>query len=686
MSLSRRYASAVLGLVILMLSGCGLSYQNRGSATPPREPLPGPVQPSLAALRTPLSAEVVDRRFRTREAMFLANEMNETGFPFFERAAANGVPGLDPIFVWLTTVESYWYSRYNMSALVSESRLGIHTVYGPYVSELALQEGRHTLNRDRGEYVRSNASIMLQDLVPMYQARTGFPRRFEEASPLMLTFASGDPHYPRALDTGTMFESEENMIRQRDLRQLYGDDLPASDIGMGKAGNDMWKARVNYRENFLSLRWDHGKMEHTIDLGAEGQVLVKQALWMEHFFQQNHHQGRFLGNNPEQGFRGAMLSLMAVNKMLMLKSALLTDGKRLLGVDPREANPGETYFPHRVSVRMRQIGDLPPRPESFALTDASSQLFDQASLLWGVTEYYHFADPRGTGPWAQVVGNNPPYDGSIMEQKYVVLAEGLADMIVANLGAMHADASGVLSSEWKPGNGRGALVSTGDLGLAMVALANYVQRLPATAAQAEAARALLVAQADFVQSTLLRSDGSVATTYDLARRARVDAAPTLLAQAMAIRGLLAAAAALDDARYETAAHVAYAFMNQQLWDEATGVYRSHLAAEVSEYTPLNLGAALGAMREMILVTKNADEMDRFKRFWVQAVDGSGIQQSEYEETGERDVLAADMDHDGIPRMNFAGGAHGIAPVFASRVLIQTPTGSRAVASKDRTSP
>jgi len=87
---------------------------------------------------------------------------------------------------------------------------------------------------------------------------------------------------------------------------------------------------------------------------------------------------------------------------------------------------------------------------------------------------------------------------------------------------------------------------------------------------------------------------------------------------------------------------------------------------------MNLGAAIGAMREMILVTRDAAEIQRFKRFWVQGVDSRGMQQAEFEETGERDFNLKDGDHDGIPRMEFAGGRHGVAPVFASRVEIDTP--------------
>ena len=42
-------------------------------------------------------------------------------------------------------------------------------------------------------------------------------------------------------------------------------------------------------------------------------------------------------------------------------------------------------------------------------------------------------------------------------------------------------------------------------------------------------------------------------------------------QGFTIRGLLEASRQLDDKRYFDAARAAYAFMNEQLWDTATGV-------------------------------------------------------------------------------------------------------------------
>ncbi len=675
---SQRVATASL---LMIVGGCtGLSYQNQGpdTPTPTTTELPGPTQAQYAKYRTPIETKVLDRRFETVQAMYLANELNETGFPFFERAAIAGLAGFDPDFVYMTTVESYWYSRYNMSALVSESRMGVHTVYGPYVTEWALREGRSNLNRDRGEYVVGNRGAMLKDIVPMYLARTGFPRRFEDGGPSMLHFASGDPHYQRPLDTGTRFESTENVLRNEDLRGLYGASLPDAAVG-----NDMWTPRINYRENFLTLRWDHGKMEHVIDMGAEGQVLMKEALWAQHFFQQNHHKGQFLGNDPEQGYRGAMLNLMAVNKMLMLKGAMLYDGERLGGADPRDFTPGEQYFPHRINVRMRLVGDLPPRPEEFSVADASSQLFDQASLLWGLSEYYHFADPAVEDSWDAVFGDNPPYDGSIMEQKYIVLAEGLADMIVQNLDAMHSDESGVLASEWLPEGGRGQFVKAEDLGMVLLGLSNYAKRLPETAKNAFVVREMLATQANFMADVMQSSEGLVAPTLDLSSNQALPGPGTLLAQGMAVRGLMAAYDVLQDEHLFAAAKRAYAFMNTRLWAEEYGVYRSYVDAEVTEYTPMIIGAAIGAMREMALATRDEGEMKRIMRFWVQGVNQSGIQQAEYEETGETNPQVADLDGDGIPHMAFGDGKNGIAPVFASKVSIQTPLRRRIVAPQTR---
>lgn len=657
----------------------------------------GQVQPRFETYRSPLKARVLDRRFVTADAMYLANEMNMSGDPFFKNAVLAGLPvDEDAEFQYITAVESYWYSRYNMSALVTESRLGVHVVHGPYVAERAILEGRALDNRDRGEYIVSNKTELIQRIAPAFLSLTGFPRRFEDASPTALQFATGDPHYTRAADKGTDFESPENLDRRAELAKLYGDGDGNIPRGMGKGGNEFWKYRINYRENFLTLRWDNGGMDHTVDLGAEGQTLMKEVLWSEYFFQSHHHGGKYLGNNAEEGFRGAMLTLMEVSKMLMLKATLLYDGNRLGGVNPIGYDPKKElrYFPHRVSCRLRYVGDLPPRPEEFTVKDASSQLFDQASLLWGLSEYYFYSDPlipaEGNQTdyyedpsvhrnWARVFGERPPYDGSIIERKYGLLAQALANLVLANIEAMHTR-SGLLVSGWTPQGKAGAVIHTEDAAMAMLALANYQRRLHVESERREHAADLLRREADFFVRTLQRDDGSFPDGYDLATARPIGVTPTLLAQGFAVRGLLKAYQELGDTRYLEAAKRTYAFMNTVLWDRHIGVYRSSVGAETTVYTPMNLGAALGAMREMILVTKDAKEIERFKRFWVQGVDSSGIQQSEYEETGERDFDQCDGDGDGIPRMECGDGRYGIAPVYAARVEIETPAATTLAAN------
>lgn len=633
-------------------------------------------QPTFETLRSPIRARVIDRRFLTKEAMYLANEMNIGGDPFLQNAFKIGLPIADDTdFQHITAVESYWYSRYNLSALVAESRLGIHVVYSPYVSEKAVTEGIGAVNRFRGERIVSNKSELIQRIIPVYLAKTGFPRRFEDASPCMLQFASGDPYYPQEVDKGTRFESVDNRYKYEQLRRLYGSDVQPPPSGMGEAANEMWKYRVNYRENLLTLRWNHDKMEHEIDLGAEGQTLMKQILWCEYFFRSHHHGGEYMGNNTEEGFRGAMLTLGSVSKMLILKAAMLCDGEGLVGINPSGYDPAERllYFPHRIGVRLRYLGDMPPRPEEFSLKDASSQLFDQASLLWALSEFYYYADPTIEDGWDRVFGRNPPYDGSIMEQKYAVLAQGLANLVLANMQYQHRGQDGQWVSSWHPKNGVGHTISTVDLSMSLIALANYHRRVHVDEDTVAQSGKLLRELADFLIDRMQTPDGSVADGYDHARQAPVQDGPaTLLSQGFAVRGLLEAYKELQEERYFAAAKAAYAFMNEGLWDAQTGVYRSSVGAELTVYTPMNVGAAIGAMREMILLTKDQQEIDRFKRFWVQGVNSSGIQQAEYEETGERDFTKRDGDGDGIPRMEFAGGRYGIAPVYASKVEIETP--------------
>lgn len=642
--------SIALTAVMLMLVSVGTSLasaQELSDFESRRSDIYSSSQRAYTQYKKPIEAKVVDRRFVPREAMFMANQSMLSGTFFFEDAVEAGLPVVnDKDFFYMTSVEAYWYSRYNLSILLGKSRMGVHLVHGPYLTYKALKQKDEVFyNRDRAERELANREVLLGQVIPMYLARTGFPRRFEDASPIMLEFASGDPVLPRSVDTNDDFEG----------------------------GN----GQPDFEDSYLTLRWNANKIDKSIDIGGVGQTLLKQALWMEYFFTQNHDNGRLLGNDAEEGFRGAMLNLMSVSKMMMLKSALFYDGNKLTGINPVNYNPDEKllYLPHRLGVRLIQPGDIPPRPEWFSVKDKSSQLFDQASMLWATSEYFYFSDPNVEDNWNNVFGEDTPYDGSIMEQQFATaLSSGLSNVLLKNIEKMHWDeANGSFVSQWLPKTGQGSKVNLLDAGTAMLALANYSRHLEYDSALHAKAQRLLGAQADFLVDRLQNSDGSFPDGYDFSGQRALGQEKTLTSQGMAIQGLIHAYKELKNDKYLRAALKAYRFMNEKLWHAGVGIYRSSVGATESVYTPITFGAVYGAMRAVILQTKDMKEVERFKQLFVQAVNRSGIMLAEEVDTGEKDPTQVDGDGDGIPQFQYAkDGKRGVAAVFASKVLIKTP--------------
>lgn len=614
-------------------------------------------QVDLTPLRSGVRGEAIDRRFETNAAMYLANELYLSGTEFFLDATRLGLPvAHDTRFSYLTNVEAYWYSRYNLLSATAHGRLGVGVIHGPYIDMAARRSTElDQFGRERGELVKSNKDVMLTGTVASYLKRSGLPRKFENAVPLMLEFKSGDPHLLNALDLEI----------------------------------DPATQRTGYLGDFYTLRWRHGAMEHRFDMGGVGQAMLKKVLWAKFFLRRNHTDDDFpgeifLGNNAEDGFRGSMLTLEAVSTMLIAKAALFADPgtseraglfgppkPKLVGIDPVRYDPdrGLKYLPHEIAPTLVYMSDLPVRQYDFHVADARSRLWDVASWLWATAEFFDYANPRRKDNWDKVFGYQTPYDGSVMEQKYALLARGLARTLLANLERMH-QTGGVLVSEWSPDGGPGNTVDLADLSLAMVALQKFGEYLDLDPALREQAAAMLRRQADFLLAAA-GPDGSYRQTYTAAGGA-ASGARDATSQAFAIRGLLAAWQQTRDARYLDAAKKTAATWNADFWDEAAWLYRNTAEDTARiEYTPIDVGAALAALRELMTATGDAALLERFSRFFVQALDASGLMQAEDIFTGEalEHVRAGetDSDHDGIPFISGAHGRHGLDTVFASRV-------------------
>ncbi|MFQ5742456.1 MAG: c-type cytochrome, partial [Acidobacteriota bacterium] len=497
--------------------------------------------------------------------------------------------------------------------------------------------------------------------------RSGWPRVFEDANPTMLDYNAGDPHFVGPIRTVDTFADPQS-------DKVYGWGIPA------------------YLIDWRSSRWGADSMDRTIDLGTVSQTMKKKLVWTRCFFKSNHdgpapgdpsRTVELLGSSGGEGFRGVSLTVGALSGLLVIKAALIADEKgKLGGINPLTYDPaqGLRYIPHQIRPELIMVGEMPERPYRYHAKDLSSQLWDQASLLWATTDYYEqaFRFQKTPNVEAAVFSVDPPADGGLVEQRTYRVALGLSDMIVKNLEAMHRTPSGVLASEWTRKGKTGEEVSVQDSAMAIVALNDYDQRLqthgrdPSPRLRAKA-RKMARAQADFLVR-MQGPDGSFYKGYRIPDGTGVGKNTLMRPQFFGIRALVAAWHLTGDDIYLQRAKRTWNLLNSRYWDEPSGLYRSELGSDLVIYTPWELGAAYGAIREMILASPAhlaRPMLERFVRFWTQSLDNSGMQMSEDHNTGEISwgLRSADDDHDGIPFLGRSHGAHGIAPVPASKVAI-----------------
>ena len=618
----------------------------------------GVMQPDLSAYRSPLQSKVVDRRFYTNDATYMANESFKFGMEGFDDLVKASVPvAYRRAFQWVTAREMYFYARYLLDFTGGRGHAGVHMVHAPYWTLQALRHSQYnTLLRGRGERTFSNKDVMLGFYLPLVYQRTGFPRVFEDIQVSYVQYKSVDPHFTAELDSADTFED------------------PMS----GKKGG--W-GQPNSFLNDHAQRFDHDKMDTTFDLGAIGQFLKRRMQWSDYFFHSEHTaespvsvgtEVSMLGNDAEEGMRGWGLTMASTNAILEVKSSMFTDGKKLGGINPASYDPGQglRYIPHEITPNILWVGDIPERIWSLALKDNSSRLWDQAAWIWGTTAYATTVERR-----PKVFTDNPPVDGGFVEKSMGRVAEALGNAVFANVEAMHTR-GGLLVSEWTPKGGPGTRITLRDLAMAILALRDLEQSWEALERYpevAERARTLLEQNARFllrVQGT----DGSFREGYAVADGAPYGDADLSAPNWAGVRALLAAYFTTEDPAFLSAARKTFNLLNRAYWVEAHGVYRSRLGDDIVTVTPYDIGIALAAMREMIFATpthRTDAQIERVTRWWIQTVDQSGALQSETERSGEiyTGFISGDDDADGIPHTKKAHGRHGIAPLIAGKVVI-----------------
>lgn len=604
--------------------------------------------------------------FNTRDQMLLANEINESGEPFAE-ALGYDLDELDPMVLnmpdsisYTLGIENYEYSRYLLGTVISRSGIGLHMMWAPMTKQMA--------------------AMQPDDFDGMYTG--GIPNGFKEDDQLMMTmmhfathsngmvpmhpwpqfaeFANGDPHLPQP-------------------------------------------AAPDFRMNFSSLRWDRSLMDKTLNPGAMGQTLMKQYLWAQdmlgtfhdgdeeevvpdgtnspdfpdspHFDPDNNI---YYGGDNTDGFIGQVLTGEAINKTLFLINSLAYDGTQLGMVNPATYNPAEgiKYFPHGIAVTESPVGDmLPPEATDLQVTDASSDLFDQLSYLWGTLSFKNMMDPNNSSDaphlaFKEVFDGDPfpaPMSQTGMPGPFDLMM-GTSKVIFMNLMAMHYDmvngsfvnTSGLMGGMPEPGNE----ISTLNAGYITMVLALMKEEFAGTPLEQMALDALN-AQSSFIVNSLKDPTGGFYNGYTLNVGAD-NSAKTAVSQAAAARGLYAAYSLTGNTDYLDAANEAYAFLIENYYVPGQMAFKTEQDNDQPIYTPFNFAVIAGGLREAVLVGGHTEAASIYTRFFKKVA--NTMQLAEFGPSGE---TGDDSDGDGIPFL--PQQPDQLAPVFAAEATMDITT-------------
>ncbi len=607
---------------------------------------------------TTINAQLVikkDNLFRTADQMFLANELFLSGEPFAESLGYN-LDDLDPMvpnspdsIAYTTGIDGYEYSRYLLGNVVSRSGIGLHMMWAPVVGQMAAMQpdtfdGKFTGGMVNGMKEDDQLMMMIHHfgmLANQMAPMNPFPQ--------FADFESGNPQLPQPV---------------------------APDFAM----------------DFATLRWDRSQFSKVLNPAAMGQSLWKQYYWARDMLGAFHdsldngieadgiispdsvgspkfdpNNNVFYGGNNLDGFIGQVLTAEGINKIAFILNQLAFDGTALGMVDPATYDPanGIKYFPHRIAVT-ESAGDamMPPKLSGLEVIDASSQLFDQVSLLLGSLGFKNMMDPSINDSehlaYHAVFDGDPfpaPMSVTGMMGPYDMMA-GASMVLFKNMLAMHfddatgtfVDVSGLSEGAVSKGN----TISAVNAGYALLAMKDVANEFAGTPLATMATDALN-AQATFVVGSLKDTDGGYFNSFRIGTEAD-ESAKMAESQAAVARGLYAAYELTNNSAYLDAANEAYQFLISNFYVPSEQIFRTEEGSTTATYNPFNLAVLSGGLREAVIIGEQTDAAAIYTRFFNKVYNPMLLAEAELSgETGN------DSDGDGIPYV--AGGQ--VATVFAA---------------------
>jgi hypothetical protein len=314
---------------------------------------------------------------------------------------------------------------------------------------------------------------------------------------------------------------------------------------------------------------------------------------------------------------------------------------------------------------------LPPKASYFEVTDASSDLFDQLSLLWGTVSFKNMMDPDNSSnethiAYKSVFDGNPfpaPMSQTGMPGPFDLMM-GVSKVIFMNLMAMHfnqaegtfVNTSGLNGGAPTPGDE----ISTVNAGYITMVLAQFTEEFVGTALGSAAENALN-AQANFIVSKLKDASGGFYNSYTIGMGSDSNA-KTAVSQAAVARGLYAAYVKTGITSYLDAANAAYQYLIDNYYVASQMAFRTEEGAATAVYTPFNFAVIVGALREGHLVGNHTEAAMIYARFFKKVA--NVMQLSEGMASGE---TGSDSDDDGIPFIPEQD--ENLPPIFAAEATL-----------------
>jgi hypothetical protein len=547
-------------------------------------------------------------RFEPAGAMYAAAELIRGAAGYYARFTDLGFDAVKSKDVETAiTRDAHWLGRYNVEMLAWCSGMG-----------LVLPDAQARL----ASLLRASGLSALPIRNPL---------------PVYLPFASGDPHFTRAIDLGAASSDE--------------------------------------RPDAATLRFDPSRMDRTIrpDTVAYtmlAEVELGRALLLTTAGGENGGASR-PERNGEDAFRALLLLTLASEKArAMNESFFSTVGLRkppslfqsvpVFGSKTAEAR----YLPHRLSLENSSAGGAPLR---LAVMEPISYLGDLAAVLLAASELAGVSEPSDRNPLARWFAPSGPLPPQTHEQ-----ARTLARSALRAIADVHDARDQKAPVSFVSARERGTALRTADAGVLALALERYRAHVERGAPEVEALERKL-------HAFLLRSqyfDGCYTAMCSVetldAVEPRVFSAAT---QGFAIRGLLAAFEATGEFEYRRAAVRAQRYLDETLWMPEQRLYKSEeviaSGTKFSRYRPVYAGSVASALRELSVSTREPSYASRYAEF-VTGLARSGLLLSELAPTGETSPDVMDLDADGVLNAPFAGGPFGVAPVFAAEVTRSTP--------------